>query len=79
MAKEYYLQDGQVIKQNRQDRTFGLFSLNKLFKKLAKAYNMAFIDDCCTPDLTNLPVRFNQTLNRLERYQPATDTWVATT
>lgn len=85
--KEYYIQEGQLFTYNDKTtkKKFGLFSINKLIKRLLKAYNVPFIDDCCTPavtgepfaDTTSLPVRYNADEDQLERYDPDTDSWVA--
>lgn len=75
---EYFLQEGQIVKKNdRKDhKSDGLFSLNKFFKKLLKSFNVAFVDDCCTPEVNSVPLRYNPATSKIQRYNPSNDTWV---
>lgn len=88
MITRYFIQDGLIVKKSstapaaNQDAA-GLFSLDKWFKKLLTRYHVAFEDDCCTglvspngTDVTDLPIRYNQTAAKLQFYNPSTKLWV---
>lgn len=84
MRPNYYIPSGLVSKKfdRKADHGQGLFSIDRWLKKLLLRLKVAFVDDCCplpAADQTDLPVRFNKVANRLERYNPDTDLWVATT
>lgn len=75
MYTEYQIPEGIVVKYTKDSRPNGLFSLNKLFKKLALRYNVPFVDTCCTIDPTNLPVRFNKTAGHVQYFDNITLVW----
>lgn len=76
--KNYFIQDGLIVSKSNSDKDeAGLFSFTKFFRRMLKRFNIAFTDDCCDPDLENLPVRYNSVEDQLERYDPETDAWVA--
>lgn len=84
MVARYFIQEGLIVKkQNSNDKDYaGLFSLDKLFKKLLSRYHVAFEDDCCTAnaapngtDVTNLPIRYNSTAAHVQYYNPTTKLW----
>lgn len=82
MRASYFLPAGFIKRKfdKKDHESDGLFSLDKLFKKMFTRYKVAHEDDCCplpTTSLTDLPVRFNAVANQLQRYNPVTDTWVA--
>lgn len=76
MVARYYIQEGLIVKkQNSNDKDYaGLFSLDKLFKKLLSRWGVAFSDHCCTQDPFNRPVRYNKTSVHLE-YLDTDNTW----
>lgn len=76
MRPEYYIQSGQVITQTSDNPPNGLFSLVKFFKKVASWFHIPLVDDCCTADQTNLPVRYNATAGHVQYYNPNTQLWV---
>lgn len=87
MFTRYFIQDGLIVKKSSKapadnKDAAGLFSLDKLFKKLLARYHVAFEDDCCTglaspngTDVTDLPIRYNKTAAKLQYYEPTTKTW----
>lgn len=53
----------------------GLFHLEKFFKRASDRFHVPYVDDCCTADVTNLPIRYNRTAGKLQYYNPDNDTW----
>jgi hypothetical protein len=78
MRTSYFLQEGQVIrKSDRKDgKSDGLFSIDKLIKKLLTAFHVAHFDDCCEVDPNSAPVRFNTETSKLQRFNTSTKAWV---
>lgn len=75
MYPEFYIQEGQVIRHTNDAKPNGLFSLNKLFKKLAARYNVPIQDVCCAADPLNQSVRYNTTSSHLEYFNTTTQVW----
>lgn len=77
MQTRYYIQSGLIVKKtNTQEDIYGLFSLDKFFKKLLSRYAVPYVDGCCTNDPTNLPIRYNRTAAKLQYFSDVTLTWV---
>jgi hypothetical protein len=76
MVVRYFIQEGLIVKkQNTNDKDYaGLFSLDKLFKKLLSRWNVAFSDKCCDQDSTVRPVRYNKISAHLE-YLDVDNVW----
>jgi hypothetical protein len=78
MQTSYYIQEGQIVRKNdgKNHDSDGLFSLSKWLKKALTSLNVAFTDDCCDADANSVPLRYDPATSKIQRYNPANDTWV---
>lgn len=77
MATKYYIRAG-FVESNQPPKaggnvtgpnaplSNGRFDLHYWLKRELASLSVSAVDACCTPDPTNLPMRYNQTAGKLQ-------------
>jgi hypothetical protein len=69
----------QEFQTSKRGESKAFYGFRKMFWDYLTKLHVPFADDCCdeaTDIAISLPVRFNDTADTLQRYDPATDAWV---